>query len=147
MLFRCSIQLINKHFLRSLITCRHQQGRQISDNITSSAACRTPTILFSQWHSSHGKLLISPMAVRSRRGSECGGGSSEVGCGVAWFFHDTLIKQMMVFRGGVARICIASHPVCCSDVYNANVTMSCQSRSEIGEKYHPNRRPFHTQIY
>jgi hypothetical protein len=97
----CSIQLINKHFLRSLITYRHQHVRQTSDNLTSSAACRTPTILFSLWHSSHGKLLISPMSVRCRRGSECGGGSSEVASGVAWFRHGTLIKQLMVFRGAL----------------------------------------------
>jgi len=84
------------------------------------------------------------MSVGCRRDSESGGGSSEVACGGVWFRHGTMIKQLMVLRGGVARICSGSHPVFYSDVNSAKVTLNCQNISQIGEKYHPNRRPFRT---
>jgi len=41
------------------------------------------------------------MSVGCSRGSDSRGGSSEVACGVVWFRHGTLIKQLMVFQGAL----------------------------------------------
>jgi hypothetical protein len=116
--------LIHKHFLCFLITRQQQWNVRLAVLFTLSTVCRTPTILFHERQASRGKLLVSPMSVGWRGGSEIGGGSSEVASGVAGFRHRTLIKQLTAFQGGVARIYTCSHPVCYSDIYNTNVTIS-----------------------